>query len=53
LGFELTRQSVMLGFLAAFHFICLSFLLLIPFVLILKAKGALRAPAETAVPAGA
>ncbi len=53
LGLELTRQSVMLGFLAAFHFICLSFLLLIPFVLILKAKGPIRAPAETAVPAGA
>jgi DHA2 family multidrug resistance protein len=37
---ELTRQSTMLGFIAAFVFITLSFLALIPFVLLLKGNQA-------------
>jgi DHA2 family multidrug resistance protein len=37
---ELTRQSTMLGFIAAFVFITLSFLALIPFVLLLKGNRA-------------
>lgn len=36
LAFELMRQSTMLGFIEAFGFVTLSFLLLIPFVLLLK-----------------
>ena len=38
LGQELTRQSTMLGFIAAFVFTTLSFLALIPFVLLLKGE---------------
>ncbi|MET0407552.1 MAG: DHA2 family efflux MFS transporter permease subunit, partial [Hyphomicrobium sp.] len=40
LGAELTRQSTMIGFIEAFGFVTLSFLLLIPFVLLLKQTGA-------------
>ncbi len=36
LGFEVMRQSTMLGFLEAFGFVTLSFLVLIPLVLLLK-----------------
>jgi DHA2 family multidrug resistance protein len=37
---ELTRQSTMIGFIEAFGFVTLSFLILIPFVLLLKQTGA-------------
>ncbi|CAA2139756.1 Multidrug export protein EmrB [Hyphomicrobium sp. ghe19] len=40
LGAELMRQSMMIGFVEAFGFITLSFLILIPFVLLLKDTGA-------------
>ncbi len=40
LSYELTRQSTMIGFIEAFGFITLSFLILIPFVLLLKQTGA-------------
>jgi DHA2 family multidrug resistance protein len=40
LGYELTRQSTMIGFIEAFGFVTLSFLLLIPFVLLLRQTGA-------------
>lgn len=40
LSAELTRQSTMIGFIEAFGFITLSFLVLIPFVLLLKQTGA-------------
>jgi DHA2 family multidrug resistance protein len=40
LGFELTRQSTMIGFIEAFGFVTLSFLLLIPLVLLLRRVGA-------------
>ena len=40
LGMELTRQSTMIGFVEAFGFVTLSFLILIPFVLLLKQTGA-------------
>jgi DHA2 family multidrug resistance protein len=40
LGEELMRQSMMIGFVEAFGFITLSFLVLIPFVLLLKSTGA-------------
>ena len=40
LGAELMRQSMMIGFIEAFGFITLSFLVLIPFVLLLKDTGA-------------
>ncbi len=48
LGREITRQATMLGFLSAFHFVALSFLALIPFVLLLsgKTRGAGRADAS-------
>ena len=36
LGEEVLRQATMLGFLGAFHFVALSFLALIPFVLLLS-----------------
>ena len=36
LGFEVMRQSTMLGFLEAFGFVTLSFLVLIPLLLLLK-----------------
>jgi DHA2 family multidrug resistance protein len=39
LGYELTRQSTMIGFIEAFGFVTLSFLVLIPFVLLLKQTG--------------
>jgi MFS transporter, DHA2 family, multidrug resistance protein len=39
LGTELTRQSTMIGFIEAFGFVTLSFLILIPFVLLLKQTG--------------
>ncbi len=39
LASELTRQSTMIGFIEAFGFVTLSFLLLIPFVLLLKQTG--------------
>lgn len=38
LGEQITRQATMLGFLSAFHFVALSFLVLIPFVLLLSGK---------------
>ncbi len=40
LSYELTRQSTMIGFIEAFGFITLSFLVLIPFVILLKQTGA-------------
>ena len=40
LGSELTRQATMIGFIEAFGFVTLSFLVLIPFVLFLKQTGA-------------
>jgi DHA2 family multidrug resistance protein len=40
LGFELTRQSTMIGFIEAFGFVTLSFFLLIPLVLLLRRVGA-------------
>ncbi|WP_290982587.1 DHA2 family efflux MFS transporter permease subunit [Hyphomicrobium sp.] len=40
LATELTRQSTMIGFIEAFGFVTLSFLMLIPFVLLLKQTGA-------------
>jgi DHA2 family multidrug resistance protein len=48
LGREISRQATMLGFLNAFHFVALSFLALIPFVLLLsgKTRGAGRADAS-------
>jgi DHA2 family multidrug resistance protein len=36
LGLELMRQSTMIGFVEAFGFVTLSFLLLIPLVLLLR-----------------
>src|SRR5262249_901080 len=39
-GPEVMRQSMMIGFIDAFGFITLSFLVLIPFVLFLKDTGA-------------
>ena len=39
LSYELTRQSTMIGFIEAFGFVTLSFLVLIPFVLLLKQTG--------------
>jgi DHA2 family multidrug resistance protein len=39
LGAELTRQSMMVGFVEAFGFITLSFLVLLPFVFLLKDTG--------------
>jgi MFS transporter, DHA2 family, multidrug resistance protein len=36
---ELTRQSTMIGFVEAFGFVTLSFLVLIPFVILLKQTG--------------
>jgi DHA2 family multidrug resistance protein len=43
LSYELTRQSTMIGFVEAFGFITLSFLILIPLVLLLKQTGAASA----------
>ena len=43
LGAELMRQSMMIGFIEAFGFVTLSFLVLIPFVLLLRDTGA-RSP---------
>jgi DHA2 family multidrug resistance protein len=45
LGQEITQQATMLGFLSAFHFVALSFVVLIPCVLLLsgKTRGAGRA----------
>jgi MFS transporter, DHA2 family, multidrug resistance protein len=40
LTYELTRQSTMIGFIEAFGFVTLSFLVLIPFVLLLRQTGA-------------
>jgi len=40
LGAELMRQSMMIGFIEAFGFVKLSFLVLIPFVLLLRDTGA-------------
>jgi len=39
LALELSRQATMIGFLEAFGFVTLSFLLLIPLVLLLKKQG--------------
>ena len=48
LGLEVMRQSTMIGFLEAFGFVTLSFLVLIPFVLLLKrtAGSYLGAPGQ-------
>jgi DHA2 family multidrug resistance protein len=40
LGLELMRQSTMIGFIEAFGFVTLSFLVLIPLVLLLRPQPA-------------
>ena len=42
LAHELSRQSLMLGFVDAFYFIALSFVMLAPLVLLLRNKGGSR-----------
>lgn len=49
LAHEVTRQATMLGFLSAFHFVALSFLMLIPFVLLLSGTKGRAAAASGAL----